>query len=97
MPFNTSPIINDTFNTTFSPYTNLLGNLFWLIPLSVIATALYVKTQNIIAVFAFLAASSSMLVAGNIYIGSPEIAFIYIVVSALALVGLVLSILFIRK
>ena len=97
MPFNTSPMINDTFNTIFSPYTDLFSNLFWLIPLTFIAVALYTRTRSLPAVFGFLVASCTLLAGGNMFIGSPEIAFLYFMFSALALVGLVLSVLFIRR
>lgn len=97
MPFNGSEIIDDPFNTIFSPFTDLFGTGFWLIPITFIAVALYVKTRNVVSVFAFLLAGCALLASGNIFAGYPEMAYVYILIGLLALVALVLGIIFIRR
>lgn len=97
MPFNGSEIIDDPVDTIFSPFTDLLGNVFWLFPITFLAIALYVKTRNMISVFAFLIGSCSLLSAGNMFISNPEMAFIYFIFSMLAVAGLILSVLFIKR
>ena len=97
MLFNTSEIIDDPFNTIFNPFTDLFGNGFWLIPLTFIAVALYVKTRSVVSVFAFLAAGCALLGTVNMFTGYPEMAYVYILIGLLALVVLVLGIIFIRR
>lgn len=97
MPFNGSEIIDNPFNTIFSPFTDLFGTGFWLIPITFIAVALYVKTRNVVSVFAFLLAGCALLAGGNIFLGYPEMAYVYILIGLLALVALVLGIIFIRR
>jgi len=97
MPFNGSEIIDNPFSTIFSPFTDLFGTGFWLIPLTFMAVALYIKTKNIISVFAFLLAASALLASGSIFAGYPEMAYVYIIIGLLAIVSMVLGILFIRR
>lgn len=97
MALNGSDFISDPFNITFSAYTNLFGGLFWLIPLSGIAMALFVKTRNPSMVMGFLVAGSLLLSSGHMFLGAPEMATIYLVFSALALTGLIMNIYFSRK
>ena len=97
MPINGSDIINNPFNTTFKAYTDLLGSTFWLIPVSFIAVALYVKTRNPVIVSAYILASGILLASGNIFMGTPEMVIVYIIFAVLGLVGLLLSIFFMKN
>lgn len=97
MPFNGSEIIDEPFDTLFAPFTDLLGNVFWLAPITFLALALYIKTRNMVSVFAFIIGACSLLSAGNMFINNPEMAFVYFMFSMLAVVGLILSVLFIRR
>jgi len=42
---NGTELLDDPFNTVFSPFTDLLGSAFWLVPISIIAAALFMKTK----------------------------------------------------
>ena len=97
MALNASEFIDSPWNTTWGTYIDLFGNLFWLIPLSGIALALYVKTRNPSMVMGFLVAGSLLLSSGHMFLGAPEMATIYLVFSALAMTGLVMNIYFSRK
>ena len=97
MAINGTDFINSPWATTFSPFTNLLGAGFYLIPLSFIAVALYIKTRNPVLVSGYMIASGLLLAGGNIFLGAPEMMYVYIIFSVLGLVGLILSIFFIKE
>jgi len=97
MPWNSSDLISNPWNTTFSSYTDLLGNLFWLFPLSFIAIALYVKTRNPVAVSAFMLASGLLLSSGQIFLGHPEMVLVYVIFAVIGLIGLILNIFFLKN
>ena len=97
MPINGSELVSDPWGTIFSPFTDLLGTGFWLIPLTFIAIALFVKTRDVVVASLFILASGVMLSGGNIFAGYPEMAFAYLIFAALGIVGLVLGIFFMRK
>jgi len=93
-PINGSDLINQPWNTTFGPFTDLFGSAFWLIPLSFITVALFVKTRNPTAVSGFMIASGIILGSGNMFVSNPEMAFVYWIFAALGIVGLILGIFF---
>jgi len=91
---NGTDFINHPWNTTVSPFVDLLGNGFYLIPLSFIAVALYMKTRNFVLVSAFILASSILLVSGSIFANYPEMASVYTIFIAFGIVGVVLGLYF---
>ena len=97
MAINGSELIDNPWDTIFSTFTDQLGNSFWLVPVSFIAVALYIKTRNPVLVSAYMIASGLLLASGNIFLGSPEMMYVYIIFSVLGLVGLILGIFFIKK
>jgi len=97
MVINGSDFINNPWNITFKAFTDVFGNLFYLIPVTGIALALYIKTREPSMVMAFLVAAGLLLSAGNMFLGAPVMGTIYLVFSALAMTGLVMSIYFSRK
>lgn len=97
MAVNGSEFIDAPWETIFSPYTNLLGVTFYLIVLSFIVVALYIKTRDLVVVGAFMLASGVLLSSGAIFASYPEMAFLYIIFTLLGIVGLVLGIFFMRK
>jgi len=97
MPLNGTDLINHPFNTTFKAYTDLLGSGFWLIPISFIAVALYVKTRNPVMVGVFLVGSGLLLSGGNLFASNPQMALVFTIFTVLSFVGLIASIYFIKK
>lgn len=97
MPINGSELINDPFNTIFSPFTNLLGSGFFLIPLTFICVALYIKTREPAVVSVFMLASGTMLMGVDIFAGYESMGLAYALFAALGLIGLVLSLYFMRE
>jgi len=97
MALNGTEWLNDPAGTTFSPFTDLLGSAFWLIPISFIGLALYIKTRNPVLVSAYMLAVGLMLSSGTIFSGYPEMAMAYMVFAMLGLIGLIVGIFFMRR
>jgi len=69
MPFNGTDWINQPWNTTFKPFTDLFepfGEAFYLIPITFIGVALYMKTRNPTVVSAYLIAVGVLMTGGGI-------------------------------
>jgi len=94
---NGTDFVSNPWITTFSPFTDLLGNGFFLIPVSFIGLALYIKTRNPVLVSAYLIAAGLLLSSGSMFVDYPEMAIVYTVFTVLSLIGLVLSLYFMRK
>ena len=97
MPVNGSELVNNPWNTTFSPYMDLLGSSFWIFPLSFIAIALYIKTRNPTLVSSYMLASGVLLASGQIFMGNPEMVLAYIIFAVLGLVGILLDVFFLKN
>ena len=104
MPLNGTELIEEPFNTTFSPFTDFFdaiitggGMLFWLIPLTVLTLAIYVKTESSEMATLFMIGSGALLSGGGIFIGSPEMSIVFIVFTALGIAGLFMSLFFQRR
>lgn len=85
---NGSKLISDPINTIFSPYLNLLGDSFWLIPISVIAGALYLRTRNITVVGAWLLGAGMFMSGANIFAGYPVILDFYLFIVVIGVVSI---------
>ena len=94
---NGSELVDDPFNTIFSPFTDLLGSAFWLIPIGIIAAALYVRTRNITVVGAWLLGAGMLMSTANIFSGYPMILDFYMFVVVIGVVSIILGILLERK
>jgi hypothetical protein len=94
---NGSDLISQPWNTVFEVFTDFLGNGFYIIPLSFIAMALYMKSRNLVTVSLFVMASGFMLSAGSIFADFPEMSLAYIIFAGVGLTGAVLGLFFMRK
>ena len=96
---NGSDLVEEPFNTTFSPFTRLFENLigdgmvFFIIPLMFIAGALYYKTKDPAIVSMFMIVSGGLFAGGSIFVGMIHVSVVFIIFAALGLGGLVISIL----
>ena len=97
MAVNGSELINQPFDTIFSPFTNLLGSGFFLLPLTFIAIALYIKTREPAVVSMFMLASGGLLSGGSIFTGYTAMGLAYTLFAGAGLIGLFLSIYFMRR
>jgi len=103
MPLNGSELINDPFNTTFSPFTELFeriaghGMLFFLFPVIVLTFAIYSKTEDALAATMFMIGCGGILSAGSMFVGSPELTGIFIIFTAAGIVGMFAILFFGRR
>jgi len=97
MVLNGSDLIDNPLDTMMSPFTDIIGSAFWLIPIGFIGLALYIKTRNFTATSIWLMASCSILGTSNLFVDHPEMSFLYYVVSILGLVGTVISVYLMKK
>jgi len=103
MPINGSDLLNEPWNTTWSPFTDLFdkfldgaGNLFFLLPVSFIAIALYVKTRDPVITSMFMVVTGILASAGGIFVGAPEISNAFVIFAAIGIVSLFVGIFFRR-
>jgi len=101
MPLNGSDLINDPFGTIFEAFTSFFesilgpggGNVFFLVPILVLAYGLWVKNpEKPIIAMIFLIGSSAILSLGNIFMHAWGAAVICIVLSALGLTAMVMNV-----
>ena len=97
MPLNGSELIDQPWDTIFSPFTDLLGSGFYLIPIAIIGAALYVKTRNAIMVSVFIWVSGMILVSGSIFAEWPEAAYVFLIFTAMGMIGTFIGVYMNRK
>jgi len=102
MVFNGTELVDNPWNTTFSPFTDLFsriagaGFLFWLIPISFIGVALWVKTRELGMVSMYLIGTGAFFTSAGIFIGAMDMAMVFTVVAAIGIGGLFISIFYKR-
>ena len=74
---NGSDLVNQSWNTTFSPYIHLFGQGWFIIPLSFISAALFMKTRDAVVLSMFMIMSGGLLGVGTLFAGFPEASLIY--------------------
>lgn len=97
MPINGTDFLADPIGTITSPYADILGSGWWLIPFTFIGIAIYLKTKSTVAVSAYLIAVGVFMSGGNIFQGYPEMSILYAVIAALGIVGVIVSIMLREK
>jgi len=94
MAVNVTEFIDDPFGVTFSTFTDLLGTPFYLILISVIGAALFVKTRDPMMLGMYLISSGALLSGGGIFVGAIHMIPFYVIIIALGLtsmfIGLIL-------
>lgn len=95
-PLNGTNFTTHPWNTTMSPFVNLLGTWFYLIPVSFIGAALFVKTRDPVMLSMYMITSGALLSTGSIFTGVMDMAVAYILFTAAGLTGLILSLIFRR-
>jgi len=91
LEINGTTLLDDPWNTIFSPFTNLLGSMFYLIPVGAIGMGLFVKTRNPVMVSMYLLSSGALLSSGSIFVGAMDMVPVYIMITAAGVAGLFIS------
>ena len=82
---NGTSLINQPWNTTFSPYINLFGQGWLLIPVTFIILAIFVKTRDAIVVGVLMMLSGALLSAGGLFSSFAPALPLYVVFSAVGI------------
>lgn len=103
MALNGTEWRNAPWNTTFSPFTDVFenifgnGNVFYLIPLIVLAFGIYIKTENPTFAAMFIMVSGGIFAMSTFFAGLPEMGMMFTIFTAIGITILVASIVFQRK
>jgi len=93
-PLNGTIFMDQPWNTTWSPFTDLIGAGFFLIPVSFIGLALFMKTRDPVMISAYMIISGALLTTGGLFAGYMSAVPIYIIFTALGVGGLIWSLFF---
>jgi hypothetical protein len=74
---NGSGLVNEPWNTTFSPYIALFGQGWMIIPVSFISAALFMKTRDSAVLAMFMIISGALLTVGGLFSGFASGTFAY--------------------
>lgn len=91
---------NETWNTTTEPYTDIFndvlgnGSVFYMFPVIVLTIAIYLKTQSGVMASMFMIGCGALLSTANIFGGSLQMTAVFIIFTAIGIVGLFVSVLF---
>ena len=88
---NGTDFINSPIDTILSPFIDMFGTGFYLIPILVIGAALYMKTRDPAMVSLWLVGTGSILSSVSLFTGYLELNYLFIILTALGFAGLVLS------
>ena len=90
---NGSDLINQPWNTTFSPYINLFGQGWLLIPVLFITAAIFMRTKDTTVVAMFMLITGVLLFGGStILAGWGAASFLFLIFAALGFAALIYSI-----
>ena len=89
---NGTELIENPLETIMSPFTDLIGVSFWLIPIGIIAAALYVRTHNITVVAAWLLSAGMLMASANIFSDYVAVLDFYLLLVVIGVVSIILSI-----
>lgn len=94
---------NAPWNTTFSPYTGLFenifgnGNIFYVLPIIVLAFGIYMKTNNPVFAGMFFMAASGIISISTLMGGLPELSMMFTIFTAMGFTIVVVGVIFQKK
>jgi hypothetical protein len=95
MAFNSSRLLSEPITYLLSVFIDLLGTGFYLIPVSVIAGALFLqKNMDPVVPSMFMITTGALLGGGSIYAGMGDAAVMYIIFCGIGIATLPVSIYF---
>lgn len=89
---NGTKLINETWTTIWSPFVDLFGGGFFLIPVSFIGAALFIKTKDPAIIGLYMVGTGFILSAGGLFTGFGEGITAYIIFTALGFGALIYSV-----
>ena len=91
MAFNASELLSDPIAYSLTVFIDLLGTGFYLIPVSVIAGALFLQKRDPAIVSLYMITSGALLGTGSIFAGYGQMAMFYIFFAAVGIGSLFMS------
>ena len=97
---NGSDFVQNPWNITFSPFTDLFerfvgnGNIFFIFPLIILTFGIYFKTKDATLTSVFMIGSGALLSVGTFSQGLPDVPILFGIFAALGFVPLFYDILF---
>lgn len=92
MVFNSSELLSHPITYLVTVFTDLLGDGFFIIPVSVIAGALFVqKKYDPVPASMFMVISGALLGGGTLFAGYGDMGILYIVFAGIGLASLIIS------
>lgn len=92
MVFNGSELINQPWNTTFSPFFHLFSMVFFIIPITFIGASLFVKTRDTPLTSLWFVIGGSFLMGASAFNNAPGAVIVYLVVTMLGIAVLLYSV-----
>ena len=89
---NGSDLINQPWNTTFSPYINLFGQGWIIIPFAFIGAALFVKTRDTALTAVYMLVIGGFMTAGTAWAGWMSAASLFIIMAAMGFAALMYNV-----
>lgn len=107
MAVNGTRLIDQPFNTTYSPWTDLfenligidgVGMLFWFIPMIGLTLGVYIKTKDPVMTTGFMMVSGALLGSSSYIFGMrPEMYVAFTIFTALGITGMFITLFLQRK
>ena len=91
---NGTDLVNQPWNTTFSPFIHLFGQGWLIIPLSFIAVALFLRTRDPILVSIYMIIVGALFSTGGLFIGFQPMVLAYVLFTVLGIAVLIYGIFF---
>lgn len=91
MAFNASELLDNPILYLASVFIALLGDGFFLIPVSVIAGALWIQKHDPVMISMFMITSGALLGGGSLFAGFESMAVFYTVFAGLGIGSLIIS------
>lgn len=96
MAVNVTEFMTNPWGNTFAVFTDLLGTPFYLIPITVVAAALWMKTKDPAMVSLYMITTGGLLLSGSLFVGVMDMVMFYGVFTAVGIGSLFIE-LFLRK
>lgn len=96
MSINFTNFSLDFLRWSFTPYTDMLGNYFWLLVFAAVIGFTYGVTENVGSVTAAILITFACFGASNIFINEPEYSLFFSAIAITGIAGTVLM-LFIKR
>ena len=92
--FNSTELLDDPITYLLTVFIDLLGDGFFLIPVSVIAGASFIQKKDPVLTSMFMITSGALLGGGSLFTGYADMALLYTVFAGIGIGSLILSLYF---